>query len=154
MTPVSRWGGGAGSHRIWDLINEKGFKLLDYQEINNLSFKFQIRVVNMVTKCGRFYITAAYFLLFLLGKFYMWVSTHDDYSSFEMVRNMWTVPSRFCPKTQWNMGSYLLKCPALSSPLLHSVEILRGRISSIMRNGDREGMQYIILRKENLHILL
>lgn len=51
-------------------------------------------------------------------------------------------------------ASHLLKCPALSSPLLHSVEILRGRISSIIRNGDREGMQYIILRKENLHILL
>lgn len=68
------------------------------------SLEFQIRVVNMVTKCGRFYITTAYFLLFLLGRFYIWVSTRDDYSSFEMVTNMWTVPSRFCPKTQWNMG--------------------------------------------------
>ena len=73
-----------------NLRNRKGIKIAKCIEkpITCPSLEFQIRVVNIIIKCGNFYKTTAYFPLCFLRRIHMWVSSHSDYFSFEMVRKI------------------------------------------------------------------
>ena len=73
-----------------DLRNRKGIKIAKCikEPITCPSLEFKIRVVNIIIKCGSFYKTTAYFPLCFLRRIHMWVSSHSDYFSFEMVRKI------------------------------------------------------------------
>lgn len=77
---------GLKRHWIRDLIHRKIKSAECIKKPITYSFlEFQMIVVVTIIKCGKFHKTAAYFLLFFLGKIHICIYTHSDYCSFEML---------------------------------------------------------------------